>query len=224
MTGDERCEETRELVTELALGVADGEDRARVLEHVADCPDCRLELERQSAVADGLLELAPEQEPPPGFELGVLRAIEPPSERKGRLLRRMAVVAAVAAAIATTAGVMHLQSRDDRRLADHYRATLAQANGTYFGAARFADAAGRPSGVLYAYRGSPSWILVTVPQARRAEVERAELVDRTGRRFPLTAFRLADGTWGGAIPVDLPRVAAVHLLDGDGRPLLVAEL
>ena len=52
MTADERCDEIRELAAELALGIADGEDRARVLEHLADCADCRREVEGLSAVAD----------------------------------------------------------------------------------------------------------------------------------------------------------------------------
>ena len=60
MTADDRCHEIRELAAELALGIADGEDRARVLEHVADCADCRREVESFSAVADELLVLAPE--------------------------------------------------------------------------------------------------------------------------------------------------------------------
>jgi hypothetical protein len=223
MSADERCEETRELITELALGVADGAERARVLEHVADCPDCRRELERQSAIADELLVLAPEEEPPPGFELAVLNSIQPPAARRGWLVRRLAFVGAVAAAVAITAGGMLVGFREDRRLADDYRAALAQANGKYFGATRLADAAGRPGGVVFAYQGSPSWIMVTVTPQYRAAVERAELVDRGGRRIPLASFRLADGAWGGSIPIDLAEVAAVHLVGDDRRSVLVAE-
>ena len=82
-----------------------------------------------------MLALAPEQEPPIGFELGVLGSILPPAPRRRRsLLQPLAVAAAVAAAVAITAGGMLLGFRDDRRLADEYRAALAQANGTYFGA------------------------------------------------------------------------------------------
>jgi hypothetical protein len=224
MSGDGRCDETRELLPELALGIADGADRARVLEHVAACVDCRRELERQSAIADELLVLAPEKEPPLGFELGVLRSIQPPLAQRPFILRRLALVGAVAAAVAITAGGMLLSFREDRRLADHYRATLAQANGTYFGAVRFADAAGRPGGVLFSYRGSPSWIVVTVEPAYRTSVNRAELVDRSGRRIPLADFRLSDGAWGGSIPLDLGDIAAVHLVGDDGRSVLVAQL
>jgi hypothetical protein len=224
MSADERCEEIRDLLAELALGIADGAERARVLEHVADCADCRRELERQSAIADGLLELAPEQEPPLGFELGVLRSIEPPAPRRRSILRPLSVVTAVAAAVAITAGAMLVGFRDDRRLADQYRAALAEANGQYFGAVRLTDAAGRPGGVLFTYRGAPSWIVVTVEPQYRSGVVRVELVDRSGRRIPLRSFRLADGAWGGSIPIDLSELAAVHLVGADGRSALVAQL
>jgi hypothetical protein len=224
MSADQRCEEIRELLPELALGIADGEERARVLEHAAGCADCRRELEHQSGIADELLVLAPEQEPPPGFELRVLDAIHPPAARRGLLMRRLAFVGAIAAAVAITAGAMLVGFRDERRLADHYRSTLAQANGAYFGAVRLTDAAGRPGGVLFRYRGSPSWIVVTVAPAQRGSIERAELVDRGGRRVPLSRFELADGAWGGSLPLDLSQVAAVHLVGADGRSVLVATL
>jgi hypothetical protein len=227
MSADERCEETRKLITELALGVADGEERARALEHLEDCPDCRLELERQSQIADELLTLAPEEEPPPGFELTVLGAIEPPAPPPRRRLSLRPVLAGAAAAVvlaAIAAGATQLSYRDDVRLADQYRAALAEANGTYFGARQLTDAAGRRAGVLFVYRGEPSWILVTIDPSYRGSVERAELVDRAGRRVALEAFRPVGGSWGGAIPIDLQAVAALHLVGGDGRTELVATL
>jgi Putative zinc-finger len=223
---DERCDETRDLLPEIALGIADGAERARVLAHVADCSECRRELERQSAIADELLVLAPEEEPPVGFELGVLGSMQPPAPppRRRSIVRPLAVAAVVALAIAITAGAMQVNAREDRRLADHYRATLAQANGTYFGARRLADPAGRVGGVAFVYQGSPSWIVITVDPAFRASVADAEVVDRGGRRIPLRAFRLAGGAWGGALPLDLGAVAAVHLTGEDGRSVLVANL
>ena len=38
---DARCEETREMAAELALGIVEGEERGRALQHLAECPDCR---------------------------------------------------------------------------------------------------------------------------------------------------------------------------------------
>lgn len=225
MTADDRCHETRELAAELALGIADGRDRARVLEHLADCADCRREVEGFSAVADELLVLAPEQEPPLGFELRVLRSLEPPRTTRRHTARRLAVLAAaVLVAVGVTAGAMLLGFRDERRLAAHYRATLAQAQGSYFGAVRLHDGAGEPAGIVFAYRGSPSWITITVAAEHRSSVQGAELVDRDGNRIPLASFRLVDGVWGGALPVGLDSAAAVHLVGEDGRSLLIAEL
>jgi hypothetical protein len=214
----------RDVLPELALGIADGAERARALEHIADCAECRSALARFTSVADDVLLLAPFEEPPPGFELGVLRQIHPPAPRR-QARRRLALAAvAVAGIVAVTAGGVSLAFRDDRRLADHYRATLREAHGTYFGARRLVDLAGRPGGVVYAYRGSPSWILVTVSPQRRAGVDQAELVTRDGRRIPLRSFRLVAGTWGGSLPVDLTQVASVHLLDSGGRSALVGAL
>src|SRR5437867_2343290 len=175
MSGNCSCDDTRELVAELALGIADGEARAKVLEHVAVCAECQRELERLSALADGLLELAPEREPPVGFELRVLDAMQPlasagaSEQRRLRGPRRvLALAAALAAAVLVTAGGSLYAVRDDRHLADHYRATLSEAHGSYFGAARLHDAAGKAAGVLFVYRGSPSWLMVTVDPPYRA--------------------------------------------------------
>jgi hypothetical protein len=222
MSTDDRCHEIRKLAPEVALGIADGEDRARVLEHVAECADCRRELERLSTVADELLVLAPEQEPPPGFELRVLDSIQPPASKRRFRLRGLAVVGAVVATAAVTAGAMLVGFRDDRRLADHYRATLAQAHGSYFGARRFHDAAGRQGGVLFTYRGSPSWMMITVSPSYRDSVRSAELVTRDGRRAPLASFGLSGGAWGASLPIDLQDLAAVHLVGRDGRSVLIA--
>ena len=159
------------------------------------------------------------------FELGVLQAIQPPApaRRRRSLWRPLAVAAVVAAAVAVTAGGMLVGFRDDRRLADEYREALAEANGAYFGARQLLDPAGRRGGVLFVYRGAPSWILVTVDSPHREAVARAELIDRSGRRIPLPSFELADGAWGGAIPVDLEDIAAVHLTGEDDRSVLVAQ-
>jgi hypothetical protein len=223
-----RCAESSELLAELAIGIADGRDRSRVLEHVAECSDCQYELERQAAVADGLLALAADEEPPPGFESRVLDSIfpAPARERTGRrfALRWLVPAVAVLASVVITAGAMWAGYRDDRQLADHYRSALAEAHGEYFGAVRLEDAAGRQGGVVFRYRGSPSWVVITVTPSHRRAVARAELVETTGRRIAIPAFRLVDGIWGGSVPVELGDVAAVELLRRDGRTELSAQL
>src|SRR6059058_3689151 len=78
------CAGIRALLPELALGIADGEERARALEHLGGCAECRRELDELSAIADELVALAPEREPPAGFE--------------GRVIERLRVRAAPARA------------------------------------------------------------------------------------------------------------------------------
>ena len=65
-------------------------------------------------------------------------------------------------------------------------------------------------------------MLVTVDLAHRDQVATAELVSRDRRTIPLPGFELRpDGSWGGAIPVNLYDVKAIRLL-GD-RPGQVLE-
>src|SRR5262245_62343747 len=95
---DPRCEETRELAAELALGIVEGEERGRALEHLADCNECRRRVDELAEVADELLMLAPEREVPVGFESRALAPLRParrPSRRRRRL--RLALVPATAA-------------------------------------------------------------------------------------------------------------------------------
>ena len=76
-----RCEETRDLAAEIALGIADGEERAEALRHLSTCGECRRVVEQLSQVADELLMLAPVQEPPAGFESRVVEAMGQASPR-----------------------------------------------------------------------------------------------------------------------------------------------
>jgi hypothetical protein len=220
------CEQTRELAAELALGIADGADRARALRHLAECAECRAAVEQLSAVTDELMLLAPVHEPPPGFESRVLARLrpEPAAKRPRRRVRRLLVpIAAAGAAAALAAGIVLGGTSDDRRLAAEYRATLAAGNGTSFEAARLRDAGGERAGLVYAYRGRPSWIYVGLYANRPSTGYRVELVMTSGRRVPLPGFRLdpATGSGGQAVPVDVGDVAGVRVV---GPDVLTARL
>jgi putative zinc finger protein len=219
------CEETRELAAEFALGIADGADRARTLRHLADCPECRRSVEELSTVVDQLLLLAPQHEPPAGFESRVVSRIATPRPARRRRRLVLVPVAAAVASAAIAVGVVLGLTSDDRRLADQYRETLAAANGRSFEAARLQDDDGRRTGLVYGYRGSPSWIYVDL-YSDRATDYRAELVLTTGRRLPLPTLRLdpTTGSAGQAIPVDLEQVARVELIGSRAGDVLTATL
>jgi hypothetical protein len=223
------CEDTREIAAELALGIADGAERARALHHLAGCADCRRAVEELSAVADELLILAPEREPPAGFESHVLARLAPAPEkpRRARRLRRVLapVAAAAAAALAAAAVVLHA-TNDDRRLAAHYRATLSAAHGSSFDAARLFAPGRVRAGVVYTYRGTPSWVFVAIYRPYRSTAYTVELVTADGRRVPLPSLRLdlRTGTGGQAIPVDLQSVSTVRLVGAERGDVLEAAL
>jgi hypothetical protein len=216
MGSEAQCDSIRELLPDLALGIADGEDRSRALEHVARCADCGRELGLLSAVA-------PAHEPPAGFEVSVLGALPRGVGTRRTFRLPFAFAAAALAAAAVTAGAMVWSTQGDRSLADHYRSVLAEAHGSYFGATRLRDAAGAEGGTLFLYDGAPSWLVITVRPPYARSVERAEVETRDGRRVALPWFGLDEGTWGGAVPVQLDAISHVRLLDRDGRVVLTAS-
>ena len=219
---DARCEETRELLAELALGVADGEERGRALQHLAECPECRTELEKLSDVADELALLAPHREVPVGFESRVLANVLPQPPRRSRRRRIGLVLAPVAAAAAAVAITLAVVS-DDLQDASHYRDALDTANGREFESYRlYGD--GSVAGTIFSYQGNPDWLLITVDQAHRADLRSAELVTDDGTRVPLGWFHLdASGSSGGGIPVDPHNVSVLRLMPGVGDEPLVAR-
>jgi Putative zinc-finger len=220
---DQRCEEIRELAPELALGIVEGEERGRALEHLADCPDCRRRVEELSEVADELLLLAPHREAPVGFESRVLKKVlpsPPPPRRRRRLGLVLAPVAAALAAVAITLAIVS----DDIRLANQYRGTLQEANGKQFEAYHLQGGGGSLAGTVFSYQGSPNWLLITVDPADRADLRSAQLVMDDGRQIPLNWFHLdPSGSSGGGIPVDPHQVSVLRLLPGSGGEPLVAH-
>ena len=218
---DPRCHETREMAADLALGIVDGEERGRALQHLADCPDCRAEVEKYSDLADELLLLAPQREAPVGFESRVLSEVLPAPKPKRR--RRLRLVLAPAAAAVAAAAIVLAIVAPDLRLASHYQHTLDQANGKEFEsyALREGDT---HVGTVFSYEGSPSWVHIDVDPAHRAGVTGAELVTDEGSQIPLHWFHLdPEGGSGGSIPVDPKQVSVLRLSGAAGGQPLVAH-
>ena len=216
-----RCEEVRQLAPELALGIVEGEERGRALEHLADCPDCRRRVEELSEVADELLLLAPHRESPPGFESEVLGRVLPRPRPRGR--RRLRLVLAPAGAALAAAAIVLAIVAPDLRTASHYRHTLDQANGKEFEsyALRGGDT---HVGTVFSYEGSPSWVHIDVDPAHRAGLTRAELVTDDGTQVPLRWFHLdAAGGSGGSIPINPHDVSVLRLSGSPDTQPLVAK-
>ena len=91
------CAEVRELAPELALGILGGAERAEVVLHVNGCARCQAYVAELTEAADAIPQLAPEAEPPPGFEARVMHRL---GERERRTRRRWIAAAAAVAASA----------------------------------------------------------------------------------------------------------------------------
>jgi hypothetical protein len=218
---DPRCQETREMAADLALGIVEGEERGRALQHLADCPECRAEVEKYSDLADELLLLAPHREAPVGFESRVLGDLLPAPKPKRR--RRLQLVFAPVAAAAAAVAITLVFVSGDLQTASHYRDTLKEANGTEFEAYSLYSGDSL-AGTVFSYQGSPNWIQITVDPRHRADLSSAELVMNDGRQVPLRWFQLdPTGSSGGGIPANPHDVSFLRLTPGSGGEPLVAH-
>jgi hypothetical protein len=222
MAESPRCEDLHDLIPELAMGVAPGEERARALAHLAGCADCRRELEEATSTVDELLLLAPEQEPSPGFEARVLSAMQPSSVRP-RLRWGLLAAAAALLVAALAAGITWQQGSDERNVADQYRDTLAVADGRYLSAADL-KLEGSTTGNVFAYQGRPSWVFLTVDGARSGTYH-VELITSDGdsRWLGLCKVRDGAGSWGTTVDLPIGQVDRVEMF-GEGLPTMTADL
>jgi len=219
------CAEARDLTPEVALGIAPAEDRARLLWHVAGCAGCREVLSELSALADDLLTLTPEHEPPAGFESQVLAQMVDRPPRRRRWRRVALVAAAIVVAALVSGGAVYREQAPDRRLADSVRATLATAHGQYFASGPISDPSGEQRGVIFGYQGKPAWIFMTVadPPAGRYTIE---AITHTGERHLLAedVDLAATGSWGGTIPVAVHEISVVRVLDPAGQVAFTGQI
>jgi hypothetical protein len=217
MSVNPSCEEVRRLAPEVALGVAGGEERARVLGHLVGCPECRKLVAELAEVADELLLLAPEAEPSSGFES---RTLERFSARRPRRWRTIAVAAAVG--IASAAGVF-FATGPDRELASQYRSALDEANGSYFGVLPLMER-DEKAGNLFVYGGARSWIFVTLDEDISPGTYRAELMTRDGELLELGEFDVShdDMDWGGEVPGSLRQIHAVRVVADQTNEVMLA--
>ena len=217
-----QCREVRDLLPELAAGVASGEMRAAALAHLAGCAECRAELDEVAATVDELLLLAPEREPPAGFDLRVISSLGGARPDSHRLRDSLMLAAAFVLIAGAAGGIAWATGGDDRSLADQYRDTLAVADGS---AMRAADitAGGTTYGDVFVYEGHPSWLFLTMAAPGSGSYP-VRLVTTDGQSVRLGTCTLRDGVghWGTIIDVPLDSIEQVQL-ERVGYPTMVAD-
>ena len=240
-----RCDDYQEGLAELALGVLTGRERAATLAHVDSCDHCAEELEQLSRTADAVVYVAPEEEPPMGFEVRLFNrmglaesASEPPApRRRGPFLwgapRGRWALAAAAAVVALVAGLSIGWVTGSS--GNHPTQGVA---GRHPSAAAVATAdlveRGRSVGRVVTYGGPTPWMVVTLADssidgrvscavvtdrrrgAQGGRLHRIARVRRLGRAPPGGAPRRAHGR-GGVLRRDGDRHRHVGVSASTGR-------
>lgn len=220
MTDRTECMELADLLAEVATGAASGPDRARLLRHLNDCDECRQELEELSRLADEVLLIAPEREPPAAFESAVLDRIiaSAPRSHTRRSFTGPALQLAAAAILAVTgAGIVWQATTDDRELAAGYRETLDVADGQYFAAAPVTDDTGAEIGHVFLYDGDPSWVFAVLgPEPAPGDYD---VVVQTGDgASTIATCKVETAGCGGGATIDarISAIQDVRLVGPDG--------
>jgi anti-sigma-K factor RskA len=237
--GDDRpgCAQVREIAPDVALGLLTGEERAEALAHLEGCEACRAEVASLAVAADEVLLAAPEATPPAGFDTRVLAALATQREaaeregtasvpaRRHRRRRRAWVGAAAAAVLALVVGLAAIVGSDDPPSPSTPEpsavATVAMRGNQ-----------GRVVGEATMTGSRPVQVVVDMP-------DWGDLVERWGedpaggywlvletRDGARTMQEIREGededeaaevTWTMAVDVAATDVAAVSVVDGDGR-------
>jgi hypothetical protein len=225
MTDNSAHQETRSVAAELAAGVATGVERARALSHLEGCHECREYVSGLADVMDELLLLAPEREPPLGFESRTLARLgQPGKPSRWRRLLSLSVAASVAAAVA--GGAAWLATSSDREAAALFRTALERADGKYLGVEILRRPDGSRAGHVAVYLGRPSWIFVVLDEETPVGRFDVEIVTRSGVRQPAGTLEIEAQRRGAGLvlPAGLDEVAAVVLVPRQGGDVLEGKL
>jgi hypothetical protein len=228
------CDAVSPLLAELATGAATGHDRDRALRHVGGCAACRQELTELARVADDLLMLTPERQPPTSLEHAVLQRIATLSgdanspakpkrwpdlarlrhSRSVRVGVRFATVFMVLALAAFGgAAAAYAWTSTDRHMADRYRETIAAAGAQYPTATPVTATNGDVVGHVFLYHGSPDWVMVSLTSAPESGDYNMVVQTKDGVSYPAGTCVVtgSQGTAGYPLQISAAQVASIEL-------------
>jgi hypothetical protein len=212
------CAEVRELAPELALGILSGAERAEVLLHVNGCARCQAYVAELTEAADAIPQLAPEAEPPVGFESRVLRRLDE-GERRTRRRWIAAAVAVAAAAIIMSVTVVRVIESNDTTTVEASRPTATQVGSTPVAVAMQGGVVQAAAG--WAFVSDHHGVAVTVnygiPSGRYA----VQVTPSRGASTSIGTMQVVDGrgTWTGHSADALRAGSRLALVDATGAEM-----
>jgi hypothetical protein len=225
-TDPRQCDLMQDELVELALGSLDGRSRSEVLEHVGSCPRCRATLEQLSGVTDTLLQLAPEAEPPLGFELRLVEKLRAADAEKSQATERARqrwfrragpLVAAAAVLLLLGIGLGSLvTSRGSNNQVHSASPNLTTAELTSHG---------RVLGEVMTSPGDPAWMFMTINEDAWPGKVTCEVTLAGGATETVGVFTLSDGygAWGAPLKAPASDVRSARLVAADGTIVASAQ-
>jgi hypothetical protein len=232
------CDEYTANLAELALGILTGRERSATLAHVDSCPRCAEELEQLAHAADAVVMVAPELEPPMGFEvrlfnrmgLNEAELVTEPAPGRAAPVRPLApvrwissrprwVMAAAAAVIALAIGLSIGWNTGSGR------GGSPRAEGAEVASAHLL-ANGNTVGSVNTYGGSKPWMLVTLADSWSDGKVTCEVVTANGVTHKVGSFTAKDGygAWGAPLRVAPQDIKKAEVVSSNGTVIATASL
>ncbi|HUY06066.1 MAG TPA: hypothetical protein VMU99_02240 [Acidimicrobiales bacterium] len=220
-----QCAAIEDELTEFALGILSGRRRSEVLRHAGSCMRCSAELERLSIIADTVLQLAPEMEPPLGFELRLAERLQKNTTvLRSQHLHRVRTLSA-AAVLTVVLGIglgtfAASRSPSTRTPSTRIWSTTASLTSAAIGSR------GEVLGTVFISAGSPGWMVLTVDRGAWSGEVRCEVAFVGGKVETLGRFKLSNayGTWGVPLTSSAGQVRIARLVALDGTVIASAHL
>jgi hypothetical protein len=206
------CEEYADDLAELALGILTGRARAATLAHVERCARCADELEHLSRVADAVVRVAPESEPPVGFEVRLFsRMGVSDTVTRRRLQQSRWLLAAAAAVVLLGIGVgVGWVTGSDAHSASPGPANIVAAGNLV--------EHGHTVGRVVMYGGSKPWMFVTLDDSTAQGHVWCAVVTKDGRTQTEGSFTASDGygAWGEPLHIAPSQVRTAEVVSPSG--------
>jgi hypothetical protein len=206
----------RDDLIEFALGTLSGRSRALVLDHLETCAHCTAESEALADAADTLLWLAPEAEPPLGFETRVIERFRGTGAGRQIDRRRRLSLFAVAALLVAVMGV-GIGAVATQGGGNHPSATQRPMTGRLV-------SDGHVLGDVTISAGSPSWMIMDVDTGKISGVVWCEVTLANGRSETVGKFTISHGygSWVAPIKASGRDVRSARIVNGEGTVLAQA--
>ena len=214
-----QCEAIAEEPSELALGILSARRRSEVLNHVESCRRCNAELEVLAFVGDAILQLAPESEPPLGFEQRLAERLQANTiERRPTRLRRTCVLSAVAMLLLVLGFGLGDITRP-RNGNGHSQSTTSNLTSVRL------TSRGQVLGEIFVSQGKPKWIFMAVDNGARSGAVTCAVTLVGGRVETIGKFHLSPGygAWRAPLKSFAAHVRAAELVAPDGAVLASAR-